>query len=313
MRTWLLYPLSLLAMNTIHDQNPAPRITTSYVPSACANGWDLRRGSYAYACPYMAMLTDDMLNAAKRDGHHPRFYYAVAGGEADRLCGTCYQVQPLMAEKHWRDTFPMLVVQIINSGFDVMPGQMDLFVGAGGMGYFTAVNSDCQTQYCNGGPCARGMYGGDFLAWTNAQFKDPHLCYEGGVKWEDKTQDIWKICMNLSAGSAQMKDKILWDSCARSNLEHFHQNFYGTKYTRVACPKGLYTLTGLRRSDDEKYPHVHEDNHLEMSCSGNISAGHACLTTMHDGCVPSCAWPGKVDADPGYPRVDRCDESGYPI
>jgi hypothetical protein len=29
--------------------------------------------------------------------------------------------------------------------------------------------------------------------------------------------------------------------------------------------------------------------------------------------VPSCAWPGKVQTDPDYPRVDRCSIDGNVI
>jgi hypothetical protein len=258
----------------------------------------------------MGLLTDDMIAAAERD-NLGAFVYAVAGGQSDGDCGVCYQIQPLQAERKWRDDFPLLVVQVINSGFDVMAGQLDIFMGAGGMGFFTAVNSDCMWNYCNGGACGEAMYNGDFRAWTDAQYHDPHLCYEGGIKW-DEHRDIWSLCQNLSAGSNELKDRILWDSCARSNLEGLHQNFYQTAYERVACPRGLYGLTGLRRADDDDgWPEPHADMALTRSCDGSISSGKACLTTMHDGCVFSCSWPGKVDTAQGYPCVDRCDDEGH--
>lgn len=38
---------------------------------------------------------------------------------------------------------------MINSGSDVASGQLDIMMGAGGMGIFTAVNSDCQNRHCN--------------------------------------------------------------------------------------------------------------------------------------------------------------------
>lgn len=308
----LLVVLARSAQSTnrvvFQDGPPGPRWTTSYAPSACANGggqWD----AVAFACPHMAMLTDDMLAAAEHDGLVADFVYAVAGGASDGDCGACYQVRPLQAERHWRPDFPQLIVQIVNSGFDVMSGQMDLFVGAGGMGYFTAVNRDCASRFCNGGPCTRGMFGGDFAAWSNAQYSDPHLCYEGGVKW-DNTSDIWDLCRRLSGGEEGLKDRVLWDSCARSNLGWWHQNFYETQYERVACPLGLVSITGLWRSDDDHLPVPHVSNPLTQSCRGSLDSGHACLTTMHDGCVPSCSWPGKVGTVQGYGSVDRCDAQG---
>lgn len=286
---------------------PQPRVFTSYTPSACANGGFA--SSHAFACMHMAMFTDDMLAASRFDGLHDDFVYAVAGSTRDSECGKCYQIKPLMAEKVWRDDFPQLVVQVINSGFDVLSGQFDLFMGAGGQGYFTAVNSDCFWNHCSGGPCSEAMFAGNFSAWTDAEFPDPNRCYSGGIKWfEGNSSLLWDKCKKLSGPSQTLKDVMLWDSCVRSNLALFHQNFYETKYARVKCPEGLYRLTGLRRTDDdEEEREVHVSNDLPLTCKGGIAQGHACLTTMHDGCVPSCAWPGKVDADPQYSRVDRCD------
>lgn len=289
---------------------PGPRTSTSYAASACANG----QGSppYSYACPHQAMLTDDMLEAARFDGLDEHFAYALAGGATDSEGGICYQVQLLDAEKDWNPEFPFLIVQLVNSGFDVMPGQLDLFMGAGGFGYFTALNADCRTDFCNGGPCGEGMYDGDFKAWNNAQYSDPHLCYSGGVKWLERTNQtyIWELCRKLSGESDQLKDRILWDSCARSNIAYFHQNFYQTRYARVQCPEGLYRISGIRRSDDVDQPLPHPENNLTLSCKGSRERGRTCISTMHDGCPPSLVWPGKVSTIEGYDRVDRCGRDG---
>jgi hypothetical protein len=37
----------------------------------------------------------------------------------------------------------LVVVQAVNSGFDVIPGQLDVFMGAGGFGWYDACNVDC--------------------------------------------------------------------------------------------------------------------------------------------------------------------------
>jgi len=293
---------------------PSPRSSHPYTPSACGvwgrgGGGGGGNGGPAFACIHHALLSDDMLLAAKHDNLSEHFLYGVAGGSSDGECGKCYQIRLLDAEKVWRDDFPQLLIQIVNSGYDVMAGQFDVMVGAGGQGYFTAVNVDCGTHYCQGGPCAMGMFGGDFEAWTDAEFPDPNKCYSGGIKYfEDAGADVLeKKCKKLSGGSQALKDRILWDSCIRSNRAYLHQNFYGTEYLRVRCPESLYRLTGLRRIDDNNLPDPHIEQQLPLTCGGSREQGHTCITTMHDGCVPSCAWPGKVEADPAYSRVDRCD------
>lgn len=297
------------------DDVPPPRTSPGpYTPSACANG-PAQPPPYAYACPHHAMLSDDMLSAASFDGvSADDMVYAVAGSAADAQCGACYQVQLLDAERVWRADFPQLVVQIVNSGFDVADGQLDLFVGAGGMGYFTALNQDCMAKYCNGGPCHEGMYGGSFEAWTYSPFPDPNPCYSGGLRLLNETSadDVHARCLALSGGGGiALKDEILWDTCVRGNLQLFHQNFVSTQYLRVQCPRGLYMLTGLRREDDDTFPLPNLGNVFTNTCSGSRGSGHYCVTSMADGCVPSCAWPDKVRADPQWQRVDRCDRDGH--
>jgi hypothetical protein len=286
---------------------PTGRTTSPLTPSACGNGGFA--STYAYACPHQAMLTRDMQLAADFDNLSNNFVYALAGSGTDQECGKCYQVQLLDAERMWRDDLPQLVVQIINSGFDVMPGQMDLFMGAGGFGYFTACNRDCDAHHCQGGACASGMYSGDFRAWTDAQFPDPNQCYAGGIKWLNESK-AETLCLKLSDGDTMLKDVALHDSCILTNRLLFHQNFVSTKYTRVRCPEGLYRLSGLRREDNDLWKPPLAENVLDNSCQGSRADGHYCITTMQDCCVPSCSWDGKVDSSPGFNRVDRCFANG---
>ncbi len=265
------------------------------------------------------MLSDDMILAAQYDGNSRDFVYAVAGSASDSQCGECYQVRLENAERVWRDDFPQVIVQIVNSGFDVMQGQLDLHIGGGGFGYFTALNADCATRYCNGGPCRQGMYDGDFEAWTFSPFPAPNPCYGGGVRLLNETtpDEVWTRCKALSGNSQEFKDSILRDTCVRANLELFHQNFVSTRYLRVKCPRGLYMLTGLRREDDDDpakaFPKVSLANTFPNECIGSRENGRYCLTSMSDGCVSSCSWGGKVNADPQYKRVDRCSRDGVPM
>lgn len=297
---------------------PARRTSDGpYTPSSCGNGGS--SDTYAYACPHHAMLSDDMILAAKHDGNSQDFVYAVAGSASDSQCGECLQVQLLDGERAWRDDFPQVIVQIVNSGFDVMQGQLDIHMGAGGQGYFTALNADCATRYCNGGPCRQAMYDGDFDAWTHSPFPAQNPCYSGGVRLLNETspEEVWKRCKALSGNSQELKDRILWDTCVRANLELFHQNFVSARYLRVRCPRGLYILTGLRREDDDDpaktFPFLNVSNQFTNECRGSREQGHYCVTSMSDGCVPSCSWGGKVNTDPQYKRVDRCARDGMPM
>jgi len=210
-------------------------------------------------------------------------------------------------------------VQVINAGFDVVQGQFDLFVGGGGFGYFTALNTDSSVHYCEGGPCRQGMYDGSFADWTYSPYPAPNPCYNGGVRLLNETSasQVWARCRALSGNSKQLKDKILLDTCFRANKELYHQNFVSSNYMRVICPNGLIQyiimLTGMRRDDEEGLPDIDITNELKEECRGSRENGRYALTSMADGCVASCAWPGKVGVDPKYKRVDRCARSGMPL
>lgn len=306
--------LGIKAYNSLWKWNgtsiPRPRrYSGREYASACANGG--YADVFGFACPHMMMLSDDMILASKWDKNNLHFDYAVAGGSADSECGMCYQVQLLDAEREWRSNFKQLVIQVINSGFDVMPQQFDIFMGAGGFGYYTACNQDCQYRYCQGGACRQSMYQSDFDSWDQAQYNDPNACYSGGIKWLDNKNatQLLKLCTN-AAGGLGRKEKMTIDSCYRTNMQLYHQNFVSLNALRVQCPQGLTRLTGLKRSDDAAYPKVSVTNQLTSPCRGDRTQGHYCITTMQDCCKPSCAWSGKGRPDPQWPRVDTCQQNG---
>jgi hypothetical protein len=253
--------------------------------------------------------------AAKYDGLDADFVYATAGSGSDADSGLCYQVQLLDGERAWKPNFPQLIVQVINSGFDVMAGQIDIFMGGGGFGYFNACSRDCSSNYCQGGPCAEGMYNGNFEAWTNAHYPDPNLCYSGGVKWLNETsnKEVEALCKALSNGNEAYKDLVLYDSCVKTNRQLFHQNFVSTKYKRVQCPEGLFRLTGIQRQDDDVFPLPDISHTLDQTCTGSREGGKYCTTSVQDCCCMSASWSGKVSTIEGYGRVDRCDRNGQII
>ena len=301
------------AMNSIWtwQDSDVPQPRNSFLPdlaSACHNGY--RNSQYGYACPHMMMLSDDMISASRYD-HLSDFVYAGAGGSSDADCGTCYQVRVSESEQEWRTDFPQLVVQVINSGFDVLPYQLDVFMGGGGFGFYTACNSDCYQNYCQGGSCLESMYDGTFQQWVNAQWNDRNLCYSGGIKWLNHNDNLDLLCRGLSNYGTSLRDNITTDSCIRTNQQLFHQNFVYTDVLRVQCPEGLVRITGFRRPDDDQHPSVHAENVLTQSCRGDRNSGKYCITTMQDCCKPSCAWYDKGGSSEWF-RVDTCLRNGFP-
>lgn len=312
-----LFPTLALSYNSIwtwNNMNTIPQQRNYYnqpeIPSACSNG--RTSDTYAFACPHMTLLSDDMILASRFDNLENDFLYAVAGSSTDDDCGKCYQVQLLDAERKWRNNFKQFVVQVINSGYDVMSGQLDIFMGGGGFGYFDACNVDCKSNYCQGGGCLDNMYDTPFSNWNQAEYNDPNVCYSGGIKWLDSKspEALLHLCQGLVGYQDNLKNRITVDSCFRSNILLYHQNFISTNYLQVQCPQGLTLLTGLQRQDDYENPFPHMDNRLENHCQGNPSQGHVCVTTMQDCCKFSCAWSNKGNPVANWSRVDACKKDG---
>lgn len=303
-----LWSWNLSNASTPYGVLPLPRVFqgTEY-PSACSNGWGFSSSSahYSFACPHQALLSNDMILASQYDGLSEHFVYGVAGSSTDDDCGKCYQIQLLDAERVWRDDFPFLLLQIINSGYDVMPYQFDVFMGAGGFGYFTACNSDCHSRYCQGGPCQQAMFSTSFDEWNQAVYEDPNVCYSGGIKWLENPSLVEQYC------TAALSENVhLLDSCIRSNVQKFHQNFVEIRTERVQCPEGLYRLTGLQRQDDNAQQKPSPSLFLPHHCQGDRTQGHYCITTMQDCCKPSCSWRGKGNPSPTWDHVDDCNAQG---
>lgn len=297
------------------DRFPSPH-QVNYIASSCGAGLGTRPSDtnlYAFACPHMMMFSEDMMLASKYDGLSDYFLYATAGSRTDDDCGICYHVSVEHEEDTSHRPLTHLIVQVINSGGDVGYQQLDLFVGAGGLGYYTSCNTDCESQYCNGGPCRSPLFSGTFDDWTNSEHHTGgDRCYDGGVKWFPPfdLEKLDTLCSNLFKDDDPklFKNEQLYRSCMYSNKYFFHQNFGGYRSTRVQCPKGLYQLTGLRRSDDEDFPLPSLYNKLDYECRGAT-----CITTMCDCCKPSCAWGNKGHPSQDWPSVRSCDKYGFPF
>lgn len=283
------------------------------VSNSCGAGFSSDTRLYAFACPHMMMFSQDMLLAAKYDNLTENFFYATAGSSTDDDCGKCFHVSVDDEEDKHNRPKTRLIVQVINSGGDVGFRQFDLFVGAGGLGYYTACNSDCSSKYCNGGPCHTSLYTGGFSEWTNAQYQTTtNACYNGGVKWFPPMEKevLHELCANLFKNDdpSLFKNQQVYQSCVLSNRYFYHQNFQAYRLTRVQCPEGLYKLTGLRRSDESMLPIPSLDNVLDETCQGKT-----CITTMCDCCKPSCAWRYKGKPTDEWPSVRSCDKYGFPF
>ena len=297
----------------IYGHLPIPRMNRNQaeIQSACSNG-QLSK-TYGFSCPHMLMFSEDMILASHYDNHFNHFYYAVAGGYSDDECGKCYQVQLLEAENKERLPKKQMILQVINSGFDVERHQWDILMAGGGFGYYTSCNEDCDSMYCLGGPCHDFLYHSFFNDWAKLKSKSLPNCYSGtnyNVDLSNHTE-IYQLCFHLVKETHRPMDNMTIDSCYRSYLQNYHQNFLKTASIRVQCPEGLYRLTGLRRQDDLQFPLPAIQNELTTLCEGNIKENRYCITTMQDCCKPSCAWNYKGDPSQIWPRVDTCDRDGY--
>ena len=305
---------------SIYDPGiPHPRRQTSAVYSSCGNNGQIDGKTYGntndksdksvgFACPHMLMYSTDMLLAAEHDGLDTEFLYAVVGANTEYECGRCYQVAPIDPELAWDSSLRnhQLIVQVINSGFDVMPGHFDVFMAAGGFGYYTSCNKDCTTHFCAGGACYQGMYESTFDDWNPT----PN-CYGGGLKYINlTTTELTSVCDRITGKMTDYKSNVLWQSCYESNRQFYHQNFISSDALPIRCPDSLVQLTGLRRIDEQDLPSAHIENHHTVHCRGSRIEHKFCMTTMQDCCMPSCSWNNKGLPDATWNRVDSCRKDG---
>ena len=275
------------------------------LPSAC-NGNPTDPWSVGFACPHLLLFSSDLLLAAERDGLGEIFFYGTAATQSDNDCGKCFQVKIGNPQSESNDTYfsnRQLILQVTNSGFDVVPGQFDVHMGAGGLGYYTACNQDCRSRFCQGGPCAVGMFNSMFSDWT-----PDGNCYGGGLRMLSTDYDkVWELCARLIRGN-DYKDDVLRQVCWYANIMFYHQNFFSTDSLQVQCPESLTKATGLKRTDEATLPTPHPMNTPTIFCRNKN-----CITGYHDCCKMSCSWKFKGSPDPVLSRVYTCDFNGFPI
>lgn len=290
--------------NSVYNEDvPHPRTQN---PDSCGSN------NPGFVCPHMNLFSTDMLLAATFDGYYNDFLYATAGSSSDSACGRCFQVKPLHPERVWNESLDhkQLIIQNVNTGPDVMQGQFDILMGAGGMGVFNGCSSDCKYQHCSGGPCVAPLYGGTFDKWNPHPWGDP--CFSGGLSPLNTLPEekLWEACQALTDYTPSYKNQALWQSCFYSNILLYHQNFISADVVPVKCPEGLVRLTGLRRTDEADLPAPHLDNQFTVHCRGDASVGRYCITTVEDCQRTSCSWPNKGSPDPLWSMVDVCCTDG---
>jgi len=273
-------------------------------PSAC-HGNPTDPWNVGFSCPHLLLFSSDLLLAAERDGLGRDFFYGTAATRSDDDCGKCYQVKLGNPQFHWNDTYlnRQLILQITNTGFDVVPGQFDVHMGAGGFGYYTACNQDCHSRFCQGGACAVGMFNSFFDDWT-----PDGNCYGGGLRMLSSDYDrVWGLCGRLVRGN-DFKDDVLRQACWYANIMFFHQNFFSTDSVQIRCPESLTKATGLRRTDEANLPYPNVRNQFNIFCRNKN-----CMTGYQDCCKMSCSWKYKGRPDPLLSRVYTCDFNGFPV
>lgn len=82
-----------------------------------------------------------------------------------------------------------------------------------------------------------------------------------------------------------------------------------TDVRRVPCPSEVYTMTGLRRSDEPTG--CADTSPAACPSEAPFTGLTGIVTRMFDACKPSGAWGGNVPfADPAYPHVAACGPDG---
>merc|ERR1712168_1400163 len=250
----------------------------------------------AYACMDWSSGSKGMQAAEKafeaRTGQSVYFGVGTYGTEEDiqRGLGACYLITVDTIDRP-------LLVQSINTGYDVWDSQFDLMQGAGGFGAYNT---------CAGGE--ESIFPGS---------KDPWGKMYGGVDYKSE-------CAGLPPYPKvedPMKDAgdSLIDMCEVSFDRGYRleggENPSIQELSRVECPDELVEFTWMKRTDDPEFGHPVL---LKKNTEGNTcqlpDSGAWCLTRMMDCRKPSGSWPNNVQDEvmmDGKKLTQFCTEDGY--
>ena len=225
--------------------------------------------------------------------------------DAQQGLGACYR---LSVEGVDRD----LIVQSVNTGYDVSGNQFDLQMGGGGPGIFdTCVGS------------AASMFDGAASQWG---------CQYGGVDNRSACSLLPQYPRDSEPMRRARDDQVkLCEYSFDKNVRLSGADLPAgiCKYnptlldvSRVRCPESLVEMTWFQRADEPK-GYCHEGAtrlrgfpNAEHKCHSDIPNTNTswCLTRMQDCRKPSGAWRTNVNAElmvDGRRLVQTCTADGY--
>ena len=237
--------------------------------------------------------------------------------------GKCYEIQ-WGDGAHSNKTNKKLILQVVNEGGDVHNKSFDVQQVGGGFGICNAVTNEtygggeCKAEKTSDKNLTCAPLNPMFEGSTNADWG----MQMGG--WRKKAE-----CDNLPDNSAtanSKEEKTLKEMCEvrfnlgltvdkdmhENNVEDLDTNPPVKSRKRIQCPQELYTITGLRRSDED---FADNEEYIESEHPGEESG---ILTSMFDGCKPSSGWAGNIKdtddnivGDPNYPATVGCQRDGF--
>lgn len=259
------------------------------VQSVCAGGsayacMDWNAGSFA--------MTSAASDYAARTGEPVPIFGVGSVGHTDTKynMGKCFKFT-------LETTSQPIIFQAINEGGDVMSGNVDLQMAAGGEGAFLG----CTNPSGGGTPMFAGV--GDYPSVFG---EHP---FSGGPSTKDQCQLLPEFPSALPDNDVPPGAVSLIEECERSfDLKLRKPPGNGDTNPRILtrswipCPDELVELTGLKRTDD---PAQAIDQASDISDSSH-------MTRMMDCCKPSAGWIGNVyNYDANFPAVMACQADGF--
>jgi len=263
-----------------------PIASNAYGTEHMAKSYD----AAAYACIDLSAGSDlwKLQEAAykKRANKQPDekiiFGVGAYGLDEDHELGKCFKMD--------LPSGISVIAQVLDTGGDVRDNQFDLQVMGGGVGVCNAL-----TKEANGGGASAPnapLYDGTLAVWGDdmmgvASRTDcanlpirPHIA----IREESTQQTTPALCQAAYDVGARLEDG---------------RNPIINKTCRVACPSEIYTITGLRKADDDTFTE---------ECRGKGS-----LTRTYDGCKLTASWQDNLKdlgIDPKWPVAIPCGPDG---
>lgn len=242
---------------------------------------------------------------ASRGGPDVLFGVGSFDSSSDQI-GKCLLISVAGAAK------PVLA-QVINTGGDVHAGAFDLQQMAGGVGLCNALApSGTFPDGSKASDSASPMFAGESIAdgtWgptSYGGFQDVSGC-DSLPEYPNGPHSDGGAAMRL-AGEKDLRT-LCREAFALGLRVNSGANPAATEYRRVRCPSELYTMTGLRRTDEPSS--CTETSPESCAPEAPFSGVSGVVTRMFDGCKPSGAWAGNVPfADPTYPYAVGCGPDG---